>query len=92
MKVKCIQIQNTPVEALTLGKVYECTGISPYGNAYIIDDEGEESILYVREFEILEDKKVWCKQCENYVSIDKPYCSCEFITNLKCDFEEVKND
>ena len=55
MKVKLVQFENNHIEGLTLDKVYQCTGFSPYGNAYVIDDDGEKSLLYVGEFEVVED-------------------------------------
>lgn len=57
MKVKLVKppYNNVPEDfSLTLGKVYECSKISLWKSAYIIDDNGVPSLLYEDEYEVLE--------------------------------------
>lgn len=55
MKVRLNQITNgDALIDLTIGKVYDVTEIDSDGDAWIIDDVGDENNLYVGEFEVIE--------------------------------------
>ena len=57
MKVKAAYVDksNPEYDDITLDQTYDCLGISPYGNAKIIDDAHEENYLLLGEFEIIEE-------------------------------------
>ena len=57
MKVKATYVDksNPEYDDITLDQTYDCLGISPYGNAKIIDDSYEENYLLSGEFEIIEE-------------------------------------
>lgn len=62
MKIKFVkEVSDLPTDEselgqldITLGKVYDCSKISRWGSAYIINDYGIPSLLYAGEYEIVE--------------------------------------
>lgn len=57
MKVKATYVDssNPEYDDITADKIYTCLGISPYGNAKIVDDAFEENYLLCCEFEVIEE-------------------------------------
>lgn len=57
MKVKCVKINDEfsdGYQGVTIGNIYDCEQIRKWGSAVIIDDEGEESMLALGEYEVIE--------------------------------------
>ena len=53
MKVKC-KVLHTISKSITVGKIYESDYIDPDGIAMIEDDDGDHSVLWNHEYEIVE--------------------------------------
>lgn len=58
MKVKLIKFKDGELEYLkndlTIGKIYDVDVIDDDGDAWIIDDAGDENNLYAEEFEVVD--------------------------------------